>query len=171
MVGFEHAAGDFYDYELMPRKELKEGTHIVVHNDEVVGVTFAGVVDETEGRLDYVAADPRFSGKGIGYAVCAGVTRHLLERGYKTVMLMTDDWRPPRDHHVHEGRLRAGDVPRRYAAALGGRPRPSGAQPQPRLTLIGLPVIPVKTGIQTSSFGHRRGGSRTALDRGVAPRL
>ena len=95
VVGFEHAAGDFYDNELMPRKELKEGTHIVVHNDEVVGVTFAGVVDETEGRLDYVAADPRFSGKGIGYAVCAGVTRHLLERGYKTVMLMTDDWRLP----------------------------------------------------------------------------
>ena len=94
-VGFEHAAGDFYDYELMPRKELKEGTHIVVHNDEVVGVTFAGVVDATEGRLDYVAADPRFSGKGIGWAVCAGVVRHLLEQGYKTAVLWTDDWRLP----------------------------------------------------------------------------
>ena len=50
---------------------------------------------ETEGRIDYMAADPRFSGKAIGYAVCAGVTRRLLERGYKTAVLWTDDWRLP----------------------------------------------------------------------------
>ena len=95
LVGFEHAAGDFYDDVLLPREQLKEGTHVVVHEGEVVGLAFAGVVNETEGRIDYVAADPGVSGKAIGYAVCAGVTRHLLERGYKTVMLMTDDWRLP----------------------------------------------------------------------------
>ena len=50
---------------------------------------------ETEGRIDYMAADPRFSGKAIGYAVCAGVTWRLLERGYKTAVLWTDDWRLP----------------------------------------------------------------------------
>ncbi len=95
LVGFEHAAGEYYEAELMPRDERKEGTHVVVHDGGIVGAAFAGREDETAGRIDFVIADPKLSGNGIGYAVCAGVTRHLLENGYENVILMTDDWRLP----------------------------------------------------------------------------
>ena len=95
LVGFEHAAGEYYEAELMPRDERKEGTHVVVHDGGIVGAAFAGRGDETAGRIDFVVADPKLSGNGIGYAVCAGVTRHLLENGYENVILMTDDWRLP----------------------------------------------------------------------------
>jgi predicted dehydrogenase/GNAT superfamily N-acetyltransferase len=45
--------------------------------------------------LEYVAGDARHKGKGLGYAVCAAVTRTLLERGYRKIFLTTDDWRLP----------------------------------------------------------------------------
>lgn len=45
--------------------------------------------------LEYVAGDSRHKGKGLGYAVCAAVTRTLLQRGYERIFLTTDDWRLP----------------------------------------------------------------------------
>lgn len=45
--------------------------------------------------LEYVAGDSRHKGKGLGYAVCAAVTRNLVERGYERIFLTTDDWRLP----------------------------------------------------------------------------
>ena len=45
--------------------------------------------------LEYVAGDSRHKGIGLGYAVCAAVTRGLLERGYERIFLTTDDWRLP----------------------------------------------------------------------------
>jgi mycothiol synthase len=45
--------------------------------------------------LEYVAGDPEHKGKGLGYAVCAHVTRLMVQRGYKTIFLTTDDWRLP----------------------------------------------------------------------------
>ena len=47
------------------------------------------------GSLEYVAGDARHKGKGIGYTVCAAVTRTLLDRGYTRIFLTTDDWRLP----------------------------------------------------------------------------
>ena len=61
----------------------------------MVGAAFAGKFDATDGRVDYVVADPTLSGNGIGAGVCSGVARYLLEQGYKTVTLNTDDWRMP----------------------------------------------------------------------------
>ena len=45
--------------------------------------------------LEYVAGDARHKGKGIGYTVCAAVTRSLVDRGYSRIFLTTDDWRLP----------------------------------------------------------------------------
>jgi predicted dehydrogenase/GNAT superfamily N-acetyltransferase len=47
------------------------------------------------GSLEYVAADPDHKGHGLGQAVSAVVTRLLVERGYETIFLQTDDWRLP----------------------------------------------------------------------------
>ena len=91
---------------------------------------------ETEGRIDYMAADPRFSGKAIGYAVCAGVTRRLLERGYKTAVLWTDDWRLPAIITY----MKVGFEPVMYRETwnAAGRPSTPGCARQPGGTLIGL---------------------------------
>jgi mycothiol synthase len=45
------------------------------------------------GELSWVAGDPEHKGKGLGYAVCAAVTRRLLEIGYRNIYLRTDDFR------------------------------------------------------------------------------
>jgi predicted dehydrogenase/GNAT superfamily N-acetyltransferase len=45
--------------------------------------------------LEFVAGDPDHKGKGLGYAVCAHVTELMVQRGYKTIFLTTDDWRLP----------------------------------------------------------------------------
>ncbi len=47
------------------------------------------------GELGWVAGDPEHKGKGLGYAVCAAVTRRFLEIGYHNIYLRTDDFRPP----------------------------------------------------------------------------
>jgi len=47
------------------------------------------------GELSWVAGDPEHKGKGLGYAVCAAVTRRFLEIGYRNIYLRTDDFRPP----------------------------------------------------------------------------
>lgn len=47
------------------------------------------------GVLDWVMADPEHKGKGLGRAVTIAVTRLLIERGYRRIYLLTDDWRIP----------------------------------------------------------------------------
>lgn len=47
------------------------------------------------GELGWVAADPAHKGKGLGWTVCAAVTRRFLAAGYENIFLRTDDWRLP----------------------------------------------------------------------------
>ena len=47
------------------------------------------------GELGWVAGDPEHKGSGLGFAVCAAVTRRLLEIGYRNIYLLTDDFRLP----------------------------------------------------------------------------
>lgn len=47
------------------------------------------------GVLDWLMADPGHTGKGLGRAVTIAVTRLLIERGYRRIYLLTDDWRIP----------------------------------------------------------------------------
>ena len=47
------------------------------------------------GELSWVASDPEHKGNGLGFTVCAAVTRRLLEIGYRNIYLRTDDFRLP----------------------------------------------------------------------------
>lgn len=47
------------------------------------------------GELGWVAGDPEHRGKGLGWTVCAAVTRRLLAAGYTNIYLRTDDERLP----------------------------------------------------------------------------
>lgn len=47
------------------------------------------------GELGWVAGDPDYAGQGLGLAVCAAVSRHLIRAGYQHIYLSTDDWRLP----------------------------------------------------------------------------
>lgn len=47
------------------------------------------------GVLDWVATDPAHQGIGLGKAVVTAVTRLLIQRGYRRIYLLTDDWRLP----------------------------------------------------------------------------
>jgi mycothiol synthase len=44
-------------------------------------------------ELGWVAGDPAHAGRGLGRAVCAAVTKRLIESGYRDIHLLTDDWR------------------------------------------------------------------------------
>jgi len=45
------------------------------------------------GRIDWLAADPHYSGKGLGYIVSAAATNRLIEINYKNIYVTTDDHR------------------------------------------------------------------------------
>ena len=45
------------------------------------------------GELGWVAADPAHRGKRLGLAVSAAVTALFVQRGYREIYLLTDDWR------------------------------------------------------------------------------
>lgn len=47
------------------------------------------------GELGWVAGDPDYSGRGLGLAVCAAVSRHFIQARYQHIYLSTDDWRLP----------------------------------------------------------------------------
>jgi mycothiol synthase len=92
-VGFGWSRERLEEYLTQP--ERKEGTHVAVHGEQIVAVTFATREAEALGRVDFVAADPAHSGRGLGMAVVSAVLRYLADRGYPEAMLTTDDWRLP----------------------------------------------------------------------------
>ncbi|MCK5738948.1 GNAT family N-acetyltransferase, partial [bacterium] len=47
------------------------------------------------GELGWVACHPFHRGKGLGYAVCAVLTKRFLELSYSQIYLSTDDFRLP----------------------------------------------------------------------------
>ena len=47
------------------------------------------------GSLGWVAGSKDHSGKGLGYVVCAAVTKRLVDAGYEDIYLLTDDFRLP----------------------------------------------------------------------------
>lgn len=69
------------------------------------------------GELGWVAGDPAHQGKGLGYVVCAAVTRRFLEAGYKRIYLQTDDWRLP----ALKTYLKLGWVPFLFQEDMPGR--------------------------------------------------
>ena len=83
--------------EYMTAPERKEGSRVVAKGDRIVAATFASAEVDTDctGRVDFVVSHPEVRGLGLGRAVCSGVVRYLISRGYANVILYTDDWRLP----------------------------------------------------------------------------
>lgn len=92
---------DMDRFQLWFQKILPDGLFFVVHQESgqvvATGMTLhAPTIDcPFRGSLEWVATDPAHRGKGLGHAVSAAATRHLLEAGYRDICLQTDDWRLP----------------------------------------------------------------------------
>jgi mycothiol synthase len=80
---------------------LPEGLFFIVHNETntIVATTVAThnplKLHPFGGELGWVAGDPEHKGKGLGYIVCAAVTKRYLDAGYREIYLRTDDFRLP----------------------------------------------------------------------------
>jgi mycothiol synthase len=69
------------------------------------------------GELGWVAGEPAHKGKGLGWTVCAAVTRRYLSAGYRNIYLRTDDWRLP----ALKTYLKLGFQPFLFAPDMAGR--------------------------------------------------
>ena len=83
------------------KKSLPGGFFFIVHEKtgKIVATT-AALHNPIQGHpfageLGWVAADPEHKGKGLGYVVCAAVTKRFLDAGYENLFLRTDDFRLP----------------------------------------------------------------------------
>jgi len=76
------------------------------------------------GQLGWVAGDPEHKGKGLGYAVSAAAVKRLLDAGYFSIYLLTDDNRLPAVHTY----LKMGFVPLLFAPDMAERWRAVCAQ-------------------------------------------
>ena len=80
---------------------LPGGFFVVVHEQsgEIVATAMAthapSKLHPSGGELGWVAASPGHAGNRLGMAVCAAVTRRLIQMGYRRIYLRTDDWRLP----------------------------------------------------------------------------
>ncbi len=81
-------------------KALPGGLFFIVHTASKSLVATAGcfhnpALDPRGAELGWVAVDPDYRGKKLGYIICAAVTARFAEVGYKQVHLLTDDYRLP----------------------------------------------------------------------------
>jgi mycothiol synthase len=76
------------------------------------------------GELGWVAGDPAHKGRGLGYAICAAVTKRFLDADYLDIYLRTDDFRLA----AIKVYLNLGYVPFLFAPDMEGRWRTVCAQ-------------------------------------------
>jgi len=83
------------------KKCLPWGLFFIVHKGtDAIVATSVAIHNPIEhhpfgGELGWVAVDPAHRGKGLGYIVCAAVTKRFLHAGYEDIYLRTDDFRLP----------------------------------------------------------------------------
>lgn len=77
--------------------ERAAGSVVVARDNRLVAATFASIEvgRDCMGRVDFVTSHPDVRGLGLGRVVCTGVVRYLVDKGYREVILYTDDWRLP----------------------------------------------------------------------------
>jgi predicted dehydrogenase/GNAT superfamily N-acetyltransferase len=98
-AGFDHVSPDGAVNRV--QGALPGGFFVIEHEPTgaIVATAFGShaptVSHPNGGALDWVAADPLHSGRGLGRAITAAVTRLLVQRGYRDIYLLTDDWRLP----------------------------------------------------------------------------
>ena len=104
--------------------ERREGSRVVSLGRDIVAATFASPQQfpSRAGVLDYVVSHPNHRGKGLGRAVCTAVLRFFVDRGYESVVLLTDDWRLPAiGLYLSLGfvpEMTRGDMPSRWKAVM-----------------------------------------------------
>jgi len=80
-------------------RTIPDGFFMVVRGDEIAATAMAhhnpSPLHPSGGQVSWVAADPAYRGRGLGFAVSAAVTARLLQAGYRRIYLETDDWRLP----------------------------------------------------------------------------
>jgi len=114
---------DMEPFQPWLQKILPDGLFLVVHRESGDLVVTAMATHSPSplhpfgGALGWVAGDPAHRGKGLGYVVCAAVTRRFLEAGYRRIYLQTDDWRLP----ALKTYLKLGWVPFLFQADMPGR--------------------------------------------------
>ena len=106
--------------------ERRQGSRVVAYNGGIVAATFASrnMGDASgsigpEGVLDFVVTHPNHRGKKLARATCTEVSKFFLYLGYKSVSLLTDDWRLPAIHvYLSLGFkpvMNRNDMPKRWA--------------------------------------------------------
>lgn len=102
---------------------LPRGIFFVIHEQsgEIVVTAFAAhnplPGHPFGGELGWVGGDPAHKGRGLGYIVCAAVTKRLLEVGYDNIFIRTDDERLP----ALKTYLKLGWVPYLFAEDMEAR--------------------------------------------------
>lgn len=69
------------------------------------------------GRIDWLAADSKYKGKGVGYYAVAAVVNRLIEINYRYIYVTTDDFRIP----AIKTFIKAGFVPNLYLPEMHPR--------------------------------------------------
>ena len=104
-------------------RALPDGYFVVAETDtnRIVAATLAAhnpsPLHPSGGELCWVAADPDYRRRGLGYAVCAAATCRLLRAGYRRIYLKTDDFRLPAINLY----LRLGYVPFLFEESMAAR--------------------------------------------------
>lgn len=134
-LGTENWEPGRFSREMLGRKGITpESIFFAVDAAGEIAATATAVCEEDRGYVHMVAANPKHRGKSLGKAVCHAVMRFLTEKGYRRIVLETDDWRVPaikvyrwlgfeRDGVVRppdEGALRVGIVGVRGLSSLMG---------------------------------------------------
>ena len=98
-AGFNEWNND--NFNAVIEKIIPNGLFFIEHieSSEIVG-TAMGSNNPSKyfpngGELGWVAVTPSHNGKGLGYIVCAAITKRFLELGYREIYLLTDDFRIP----------------------------------------------------------------------------
>jgi mycothiol synthase len=101
--GFEGWNAERVRTGILPNPLSPSGVFFVSRGDDLVATACSMHRQPTEGEyagqvwgeLGWVAADPDHRGKGLGQAVCTSVLHHFAALAYRSVFLLTDDWRLP----------------------------------------------------------------------------
>ncbi|MFW5804020.1 MAG: GNAT family N-acetyltransferase [bacterium] len=76
---------------------IQENTFVALMGEEIVGVCSYLILSEEETETASLAVDPKYKGKGIGYALQLARLKEMKERSFKRVHTETDrpetiDW-------------------------------------------------------------------------------
>lgn len=95
-LGVESWTDGQFERDMLQRAGITpESIFFVTDSTSRIAATATAICQEKHGYVHMVASDPAYRGKTLGKAVCHVVMRYLVDKGYDTIVLETDDWRVP----------------------------------------------------------------------------